>query len=53
MPVTSRPEPDAILYLNGESLYADIRTSIEIAEGMIVVTRKGMRKAVNIHEYFT
>lgn len=46
MPVNSRPEPDAILYLNGESLYPDIRTNIEIAEGMVVVTRKGMRKAV-------
>lgn len=45
IPVNSRPEPDAVLYLNGESLFADIRTNIEIAEGMIVITRRGMRKA--------
>lgn len=47
LPINSRPEPDGILYVNGESLYADIRTEIEVAEGVVVVTRKGMRKAVS------
>jgi hypothetical protein len=45
LPINSRPEPDAVLYLNGESLFDDFRTNIEISEGICVITRKGMRKA--------
>jgi hypothetical protein len=45
LPINSRPEPDVLLYLNGESLFADIRTNIELVDDLIVITRRAMRKA--------
>ncbi|KAI6227724.1 hypothetical protein M3Y99_01223100 [Aphelenchoides fujianensis] len=45
LPVRSNPEPDVALFLNGESLFADIRTTIEISDDLIIVSRKGLRKA--------
>ncbi|KAI6180537.1 hypothetical protein M3Y98_00731100 [Aphelenchoides besseyi] len=44
VPILSNPEPDVALFLNDESLFADIRTTIEIRENQVYVSRRGMRK---------
>ena len=40
----ANPTPDVLVFHNGESLFADIRTASEASENVIVVTRKSMRK---------
>jgi hypothetical protein len=44
LPMAVKPEPDVAIALNGDSLFADIRTTTEISDALVVVARRAVTK---------